>query len=1135
MNDENFPPSIDLLRSSSSNDVLTDSRLYEPSSSPSADHLRLIKSTVINSQPQDFVVTKGQTYRVNRSPLAIPLRGKKIHSIGDTESPELAKIQMLLKALDDANRKICEQNNELMTLQLNEAMYRKRIHALEMKCGEEVTKFPNDLVHIPAAMTMNKVDCGSFAVIGEDVKSADTPSRQRNKIQNALRNEKELKIRTFSPSLSHLASFEEDATRGGKLRSFSEVEECEGSFGAHLESNQSTPSSLDGVSVHLVRSSHDLGLPADMSVEDHGAGGGGGGGAGGGGGVIGHSPIKTDPDARLDNIILIDPPAQQSSCAKLQIPSSKSALAARLGMSAKDRRSKERVSEKQSSRPTVVGGVRKLKPTPPVVGESPCSVGSPVAPYVWRKAVPDSESCSCTLFIAHDNPQLGKTVADTISRGSMELMIESKALGKNIAFVLANIVFSGPVEKVLINSSGVASAASTTLPRGSQCLVCTDLRAFSFELGKDCHTRVQGVIAELDMCKERLPVRCSVDISTEEKLMNFFRSCDTRVDVILAPHHSQSWYPYWEYGSEPSPAEAAGRQPGAGARKMAPQFRSKGIGYLRLGDDMSNFGTSFLSCDGFETFMDEGKGGVEEKASSTSSVQTGGGKGRGGGVHVMGGPASGKPVAGARESSAGGGEDPAVSVADICNNQELAVVVNSMQCSDMKWSDRVACLSSLCDYLTRHVGSVDKGTAPIPSHILEDAAKCLLEQILSQKNPLVLKEATRCAGAIGCHFSVLNVYHDCTCQALAAAWTDLFIQCVHHLRHANRGVSEAAKASLSNLVGSRVVNMKTLGNNIKDLLAGPLRAGSTTQLAGPIAPNTARVLQWTVLVLEDYTKQIHQQKSHAEDVGVVAFTGGVSAEAPLGYIYTPADSNPIVAIAQSVVSLLNHKDVAVREAAVTVSAQLFSLDIMHCGKIQRLNLHSFSDKEQRPDETATANTNGSDLLPLPRDFSSLVNSLSAECKDMMTSSSVEKMVQTKVAQRSIEYVNKLYSNSKKIPENHTPVTTGESPPPPSALKKSLSSLGSQKHRRQRKLRRGSSSNVADDDEVNGTPPADPLADMLFEAHLMLKRIPSDDVSWERLSLVIKCFYNASPDSLWRVCVFVCVTIYCILHIIFDVL
>lgn len=1061
MNTERIPPAMDLLRSCSSNDVLSS----EPSTQAQTanSHLRLIKTTVINSQPQDFIVTKGQTYRVNRSPMCVSLRGKKPHLNSDgngfasspTESPENAKIKMLLKALDEANRKICDQNNDIQALHHNESKYQKRIHALEIKYGEELSVFPDVLVHPP--VSIDRIDCSTLSVQSEDTKSADTPSRQRNKIQDALRNEKDLKIRTFSPALSHLNPFEDDMS-DSKLRSYSE-DTSDSSFGTPLMSNQSTPSSVDE-QVNLLRSSHDVVLPADVSEDD--------------GGILDHSPIKNDPDVHLDNMIMMDNVMKHP-----RVPTRKSALAARLGMSAKDRRNKD----KEGLRPHVNSSMRKLKVSPQAITDPSIEIGC-VAPYIWQKSASDSDSPSCTLFIAHDNPQLGKTVANAISDG-MELMIESKSLDKKIAFLLAKIVYSGPVEKILISDGSTTSSASKTLPRGSQCLVCKDLRAYAFELSKDCETRVKGVIAEVNISKEQLPGRCTIDISTEPKLMSFFRTCDARVDVILSPHHTNTWYPYWEYGSEPTTAVANGVQPGVGARKMAPQFRSKGIGYLRLGDDMSRFGTSFLSCDAFESFMDEGKGGVEEKLSSTNFVKPGGGKG------FRGDTLSNTD---SKVSADNTSLDNAVSNVIVADKQLLDVVA-SLQSSDMKWSDRVACISQICDYLSKHV-SIAKNESNIPGTIVGEVATCLIHQIMSQKNPLVLKEATRCVGIVGSHFSAQDVFHESSPEALAVVWTDLFTMCVHNLRHANRGVSEAAKASLTILVGSRSVNLKTVGLNVKDLIVGPLRPGSTNHFVSN-APNTARVLQWIIVILEDYAKRIIQTQIHAGDVNVVAFTGNYDSECPLGYVYNALEANPIISIAQCVVPLLNNKDVSVREAAVTVSAQLFSLDVLHLGKVKMLNLNTFSvgDKCGMVD-------NRSNLLPLPKDFDSLIDVLSEECKRLL-SSSVEKKLQGKVVQRSIEYVNKLFGTSKtsdSFPDKNSPTTTGESPPSRN-LKKSLSSLSNSKHRRQQKLRRSSSSSMSTE-ERGVTASTDPLADMLYEVKLSLKAPPCDEDSWQRFASVV---------------------------------
>ena len=84
-------------------------------------------------------------------------------------------------------------------------------------------------------------------------------------------------------------------------------------------------------------------------------------------------------------------------------------------------------------------------------------------------------------------------------------------------------------------------------------------------------TRVKGDIFEIDI--RGAGSGSIIDITSNDKLKAFLKPCAARVDVILEPSHSNhQWFPYWE-----------------GKRKMAPQFRSKGIGYLRLGDDMSMY------------------------------------------------------------------------------------------------------------------------------------------------------------------------------------------------------------------------------------------------------------------------------------------------------------------------------------------------------------------------------------------------------------------------------------------------------------------------------------------------------------------------------------------------------------------
>ena len=99
----------------------------------------------------------------------------------------------------------------------------------------------------------------------------------------------------------------------------------------------------------------------------------------------------------------------------------------------------------------------------------------------------------------------------------------------------------------------------------------------------------------------------AVPFETKRDVEAFFAGCESRVDVILCPQRFRDdgkqpktvvsvdeapYCPYWDTDVPP--------------RKLAPQFRSAGIGYIRLGDDMSKNGLAFVSCDGSNFLSDAG-------------------------------------------------------------------------------------------------------------------------------------------------------------------------------------------------------------------------------------------------------------------------------------------------------------------------------------------------------------------------------------------------------------------------------------------------------------------------------------------------------------------------------------------------
>ena len=100
--------------------------------------------------------------------------------------------------------------------------------------------------------------------------------------------------------------------------------------------------------------------------------------------------------------------------------------------------------------------------------DGPSPTTSPCAPFMWQAAAAKGE---VFLFIAHDNPQVGATVATRLkTEGNMHIMLESKEDSGLVCFLLGSIVYSGRIE-------GVEGAELHT-PRGSQFIVCGKMVAY---------------------------------------------------------------------------------------------------------------------------------------------------------------------------------------------------------------------------------------------------------------------------------------------------------------------------------------------------------------------------------------------------------------------------------------------------------------------------------------------------------------------------------------------------------------------------------------------------------------------------------------------------------------------------------
>ena len=104
------------------------------------------------------------------------------------------------------------------------------------------------------------------------------------------------------------------------------------------------------------------------------------------------------------------------------------------------------------------------------------------------------------LFIAHDNPQLGSSVA-TILRGSgkpgMGFMLESKDESGLTVFVIGTIAYSGPFEGI-----EYACIDAGDMARGSLCLVGTRLDGLQDKF-EDSHHQAARELIEIDWHQRR--------------------------------------------------------------------------------------------------------------------------------------------------------------------------------------------------------------------------------------------------------------------------------------------------------------------------------------------------------------------------------------------------------------------------------------------------------------------------------------------------------------------------------------------------------------------------------------------------------------------------------------------------------
>ena len=391
---------------------------------------------------------------------------------------------------------------------------------------------------------------------------------------------------------------------------------------------------------------------------------------------------------------------------------------------------------------------------------------------------------------------------------------------------------------------------------------------------------------------------------------------------------------------------------------MAPQFRSQGVGYLRLGDDMSRYGSAFLSLDAGMTFMDDGATSIVPTSTTLISPMFRLNHPEGGF-----GPSSSSPMSnstplshdtnrstsvtrqrGGRRTLSidsntsddeSGGEGFAVntpmshglnhvpvlvrSKSDLNKDlEELRETLQLLSGTECKWAERVEALRRMYNATVNITMSSSPPTpggsssgntcTDIPESLLTEIISVLNISITKQKNPHVLRSAVCCVRVIG------------GCAAGTAscgvAWRTLLLEIIHLLRSSTKAVYEEAKDTLlslhSNILvpgGSGtmvkgVISLSNLTPMLPDVLAGPRGKGSSG------ASNTAKVVQW----LE--TLVVTELDSHIRSLG----SGGVVKQ-----VYDRVD---VAGTMQKVHHLWSHREEVSRDAAVTLGGALLTFELV---------------------------------------------------------------------------------------------------------------------------------------------------------------------------------------------------------------
>jgi len=423
------------------------------------------------------------------------------------------------------------------------------------------------------------------------------------------------------------------------------------------------------------------------------------------------------------------------------------------------------------------------------------------------------------LWVFHDNPQLSTQLQGLLmSERQLQVsaLLEVRMPEGRTKLVLGDISFAGDLENA-------PHSRVKRCPRGGQCMEMSRLLSWELLLAKkgdtnnEAPTRDRDEITDILLSAEtaKLLVRgrshqTPGSTNTLETVESCFRNTQAKIDVMLHPTRDGNWFPYWE-----------------SKRRLAPQFRSSGIGYLRLADDTGQHGLSFLSVDGGRSFLSN-HGFHHQTNLALAEPQ----------LHDQ--------ISPRRKSFALDAE------ADLAT--KLARLTDRAVASQ----ERVRLVLELEDCLARLVLENDSKENQACSAVFKALQVCLSEL---SPNAHMVKASCKC---------LLGIVHlmDAGTLQTHETWPALADSLIHLLKSSNKVIA----TEISSLLGSLHSNGHLRLGSMATILANQLgvdadECGEATPKKKSVPPSVVQILQWCLTCLN---KEFEEDSMKMEDIASYA-------------------------------------------------------------------------------------------------------------------------------------------------------------------------------------------------------------------------------------------------------------------------